>query len=324
MNTADEQLIRRYLLRQLDDHEQQQIEERLMTDDDFFAHVLLIEDEMVEGYVWDELPSTERARFEQTLLLTPEGQQQVTFNATLKQYIAKQPKAIPAIKPSESKSWWATFAAFWQSQKPLAALSMATVALLLAVTIWLAWRVGRLHAQVASLQTAAEAQKLQLEKQLDEAQNAAAQLRKEAQTAQDENTRLQQQLAETHGEVKKNDAPAVSLLALVLMPGSVRSSDDKVPEAKLSPDKPLLQLTLRVPEEEFRKFAATITLPNGTIIKPASLKTIKKASETQVLLQLPTTRLAVGEYVVNLTGIAADSTSEPLHKYFFRVSQAPR
>jgi CHAT domain-containing protein/Tfp pilus assembly protein PilF len=80
-------LIRRYLLGQLAEDEREQLEEKMMADNELFDRVLLAEDEMVEQYVQGELPESDRAGFEAAFLSTPEGRQQVTFAKALSRQV---------------------------------------------------------------------------------------------------------------------------------------------------------------------------------------------------------------------------------------------
>jgi CHAT domain-containing protein/Tfp pilus assembly protein PilF len=80
-------LIRRYLLCQLAEDELEQLEEKMMADNEFFRAVVLAEDEMVEEYVQGELPEGDRAEFEASFLSTPEGRQQVAYAKALSEYV---------------------------------------------------------------------------------------------------------------------------------------------------------------------------------------------------------------------------------------------
>src|SRR5947207_12411436 len=82
----DDGLIRRYLLGQLAEGEGEQLEEKMMADNELFNAVLLAEDEMVEEYVEGELPESDRAGFEASFLSTPKGRQQVTIARALKKH----------------------------------------------------------------------------------------------------------------------------------------------------------------------------------------------------------------------------------------------
>jgi CHAT domain-containing protein/Tfp pilus assembly protein PilF/anti-sigma-K factor RskA len=83
----DDGLIRRYLLGQLGEDEREQLEERMMVDNELFDQVLLAEDEMIEEYVQRELSESDRTEFEASFLSTPEGRQQVTYTKALSRYV---------------------------------------------------------------------------------------------------------------------------------------------------------------------------------------------------------------------------------------------
>src|SRR5215218_11355646 len=99
-NFEDESLIRSYLLGGLDDAEQQAIEKRLLIDDDFYGHLLIIEDEMAYDYVRGSLPASERAQIEKSLLRTPGGRRTVSFNQALRKYVSE----VSAVSPVEDSS----------------------------------------------------------------------------------------------------------------------------------------------------------------------------------------------------------------------------
>jgi hypothetical protein len=87
----EDDLFRRYILRELADEEQQRIEERLMTDDAFFERLKISEDELVDEYLAGVLPKSDRERFELFFLTTPEGRQRVSFNTVFNKYVANKP-----------------------------------------------------------------------------------------------------------------------------------------------------------------------------------------------------------------------------------------
>ena len=79
LNNSDQQEIRRYLLGQLEDEEQQKIEDRLMTENDLFEELEISKGEIVEEYCAGELTTKERDWLEQHFLASPEGQRRRTF-----------------------------------------------------------------------------------------------------------------------------------------------------------------------------------------------------------------------------------------------------
>ena len=79
----DDGLIRRYLLGQLSEDERDQLEEKMMADNDLFNAMLLAEDEIVEQYLDAELSRKDRASFERSFLTTRDGRRQVALNHAL-------------------------------------------------------------------------------------------------------------------------------------------------------------------------------------------------------------------------------------------------
>src|SRR6266404_9355595 len=110
----DDGLIRRYLLGQLAEGELEQLEEKMMADNELFSAVLLAEDEIVEEYVQGELSESDRAGFEASFLSTPEGRQQVTYAKALRKHVltaaaeaADAGKTGPLRQPmSPHAAWW--------------------------------------------------------------------------------------------------------------------------------------------------------------------------------------------------------------------------
>ena len=83
LSNHDQARIREYLLGQLSDEEQQQIEERLMVEDDLFEELEISKGELIEEYCAGELAPKEHNWFERHYLASPEGRQRYTFNVAL-------------------------------------------------------------------------------------------------------------------------------------------------------------------------------------------------------------------------------------------------
>lgn len=88
VNDDDLKTIRQYLLGQLAEEEQQILEQRLLTEDDLFQELEIVEDELVDAFVAEELPANERTQFERYFFSNPERQQNVRFAAGLGHYVA--------------------------------------------------------------------------------------------------------------------------------------------------------------------------------------------------------------------------------------------
>ncbi len=133
VSTNDQEIIRDYLLGQLNDDEQQQVEERLLLDDDFFEEFEGTKGELVEQYCAGELDKSQREWFEHHYLASKEGRQQYTLALTLDS--VKRPRAAPAPVPVRP-TFFERIAAFFKQPWALASTASA-VAVVIIAAIWL-------------------------------------------------------------------------------------------------------------------------------------------------------------------------------------------
>lgn len=131
--------VRRYLLGELEEAEQERIELRLLTDSSFGEEFDTIVDELTDQYVRNELPDDERERVEKHFLTTPERQRKLEFATGLLSHAdaergGKRAERIqaedirPIIKPA-APSWLDQLRAFWR-QPSLAYGGLAAAVLL--------------------------------------------------------------------------------------------------------------------------------------------------------------------------------------------------
>src|SRR5436853_5096299 len=91
----DEKTIRQYLLREMAEAEMSQFEERLMTDDELFERLLVVEDELIDERTADELSAEEQARFDAYFLATPERRERLQLAYALHKYARRvAPKLV--------------------------------------------------------------------------------------------------------------------------------------------------------------------------------------------------------------------------------------
>ena len=88
--------LKRYLLKQLSDPEQQEIELRLLSDDSFSSELDIAEDELIDDYLANELSQNERERFEQNFLTNPERVSRLNSSQAMKRYFDRTaPTPLP-------------------------------------------------------------------------------------------------------------------------------------------------------------------------------------------------------------------------------------
>jgi CHAT domain-containing protein/tetratricopeptide (TPR) repeat protein len=130
--------MRRYLLGELAPAEQQQLEERLLLDDEAFEELLIVEDELIDEYVRQALTPAEQERCENFFLLPAERQEKLRFAVALGRYVAQHteqaaPAAVSAAAAPQS-SWFGWLRPFFAS--PLGAVVMTVLVLACAFGGW--------------------------------------------------------------------------------------------------------------------------------------------------------------------------------------------
>lgn len=125
-NHNNELTLRRFLLRQLADTEAQQIEQRLMVEDELFAELEIGEGQLVDEYVGGTLAKAEREQFEQHYLITPGRQEDLRFARAFQRYVADH--QIHA-NQSAGQPWWQFWAgSSWVLRAAVAVLAVAAIA----------------------------------------------------------------------------------------------------------------------------------------------------------------------------------------------------
>lgn len=124
----EEQLIKRYILRQLASDEREVVEKRLMSDEEFFGQVLLVEEDLTEEYLEGSLSEGERKLFEDAFLASAESRQRIEFTRSLRK------KSVEASTIHIARS------SFWKKVTSTAYFRVAAaVVILLGLGVFLWW-----------------------------------------------------------------------------------------------------------------------------------------------------------------------------------------
>src|ERR1043166_8921980 len=83
----EHKLIRRYLLGDLYEKQQDEIEERLLTDDELHTQLLEVQDDLIDDYVSGVLSEGESKLFKRNFLLTPERLHKLRLSQALLNYV---------------------------------------------------------------------------------------------------------------------------------------------------------------------------------------------------------------------------------------------
>lgn len=153
LEAVEQNTIRQYLLGQVPREDAVRLEERLLSESDFFEELVMAEDELIDQYLGGGLSEADRPGFETHFLSAPERQQKVRFASNLKRYIGtaattrsqahvvardSAPFSTDAPKSRLKKRPFLSFLPF---NNPLVSYSLAATVLLVALgASWVAIR----------------------------------------------------------------------------------------------------------------------------------------------------------------------------------------
>jgi hypothetical protein len=152
--TDQQELLKRYLLGNLSESEQDRIEELYFTKDDYLDELLIAEDQLLENYLAGNLTHKEATDFRRNYLSTPEKRLRLQLvqrihdqaNSTI-----KTPADLTVAQPQvEKNSWWQTVLAFLAPRQPVSRYALALGVLVIVVAaVLLANRNSQLRNQLA-------------------------------------------------------------------------------------------------------------------------------------------------------------------------------
>jgi hypothetical protein len=318
----NEELISRYLLGELPEEQQVEIEDRAFSDKDYLASITAVENDLIDEYVSGELSAADRQRFETRFLASAERRKRVEFATALRTVVSES--HAPEKKPIHDVprwSWRDSLYAFISGLNPAARLAFATAAILLIVgAAWLFTETWRLRRQVSQLQAEKQSgqslqQALDAERKRSEELNARLNQEKQQREQTDESLR---QLTETTEATKP--APPPVFASLTLLPGLSRGGGQK-PNLDLSNDVRLVRIQIGIdPEEQYKSFAVELrTVAGRGVWNRENLAARTRRGTRAVGLTLPATVLKSGEYELRLRGLTEGGGSEDVGFYYFNV-----
>jgi anti-sigma-K factor RskA len=321
-NLNDEKLIAQYLLGELPEEKQVEIEDRAFSDKEYLATITAVENDLIDEYVCGDLTAAEQQRFESRFLASAERRKRVEFARALRT-VASEPTGPEkkVVQTAKTWSWRESVYAFLNGLNPAARLAFVAASILLVVgAAWLFAETLRLRRQVTQLQAENQAgqnlqQALEVERKRNAELNARLDQEKQQREQTDESLR---QLTETPEATKPAPPPVIA--SLTLLPGLSRGGGQK-PALDLSNDARLVRLQIGIdPEEQYKSFAVELrTLAGRQVWNGENLAPRTRRGTRAVGLTLPATVLKSGEYELRLRGLTEGGGSEDVGFYYFNV-----
>lgn len=318
----NEALIVRYLLGELPEAQQVEIEDSAFQSQQYVQDILAVESDLIDEYVRGEIPLNNREQFERHFLAAPERRRKVEFARALAAVSSEsEPETVQrvrAFRPLQRKN---TLWNFLRGLRPASALSLAAAALVVVISAaWLITESLQLRSQLNQLrvtQQSQDAQQQQLKQQI-----AGERARNEDLTAQLERERKTESERAAQIEEKKSASPGNpdTIASLILLPGLARGSNAEA-RVTISPSVRSVQLRVGVePQDDYSSFRVELLTQKGQKIwSQDNLSIHTTRAGRAILLNLPAKILDAGRYELSLKGTNGSGGSEDIGYYYFEV-----
>ena len=304
----------RYLLGELSEAEQTELEEKYFADSTLFDQLTRVESDLIDDYARGRLSSPVRARFEQYYLANPRRRARVKFaDAFVTRVDQMEPFASVA---APRISLWEQILTGLKRPSPVLAFSAALAGLLLiGAVVWLLVDSARLRRQLNEAQ-ASRAAREQTERELKE-QIATERARTDQLTADLDRLRSQQLPSPSP---PSQTAPTIASLVLAI--SGARSGDTGSPATLVIPpgaDKARFKLNLR--EGGYKSYVVVMQTADGKQIFRSGRLLAGNQTHPSLAFIVPAARFSAGDYILTLKGVTAGGEAEDVSKSLFRVEK---
>jgi hypothetical protein len=326
-NPISEKLIARYLLGELPEEQQVEIEDRAFSDQEFMASITAVENDLIDEYVREEMSEADRRRFEARFLASESRRKRVEFAKALTHLLnetrvtERETRKVSATR----SSWRDALAAFFFGLNPAGRIALAATALLLVLggawlitqTLTLRSQVDQLQAHQYSQQNDRQALERQVESERRRNEELLAQLNQEKQQRAQTDESLRR-LSDTVD--RQNEAPRSIIASLTLLPGVSRGATTQ-PKLILPPNASVARLQIGIePEEDYKSFGIELRTAGGrSVWRRDSLTARSSRGGRSIRLTLPASALLPGEYELRLKGLPETGPPEDVGFYYFEV-----
>jgi hypothetical protein len=334
----DENLIKRFLLGELSPDEHERVGERLLGDEDFFAQVDAIEEDLIDDFACGRLGAAESERFERHFLVTDERRERLRFAFDFHQVLsASQPPAAQEAAVSlddNHPGWWA-----WLRGRRALAFGSAFALLLIASGAVLLWRV--LGRRTPQERVAATQEQRNMTSQNENVRVAGNDNRDETASGNQGQGETSPPPPRVAPSATTNEAPrraenrggnrpaAASLLAVALEPGSLRAEGGV---KKFPVPKGVKTVLLKLQFDEDEEGATQQGESYSAEVKNSEIKTVHQAENLRaspardgrrfVTVSVPARLLPVGNYQAVLRLRTPNGQLEGVGNYYFNVTEA--
>lgn len=277
-------VIKEFLLGNLDQEERQRIEKAFLTDSEAQDLILMTEDELVEEYLDDSLDPDERSRFLKHYLCAPRQQRKLRITKSLRVQARATPQLVSQTPTTPPKTSLPPSRVDWRSRLILLPLAAGIIVAVIAGAVWLI-QTRRSNTQIAK-----------------------------------DHSAIEQELAELNTPSSSSLAP-VQFLSYALPPVSVRSLQPPA-ELVLPTQAQVIELWLIWNDAEKFKNNQAILKKTGASEQFTihNLPVENKPQGKAARLRIPVHMLTRGVYQIAFGGVSSDGAASQPVEYTFVVS----
>lgn len=311
-----EDLLTRFLLDAVDERERAEVEDRLLSETEFYEQMLGREAELTDAYVRGELSHAERKRFEKSFFASRDRRKRVEFaqgladSATLlKRKESTKPDSAVALVTTQSRGWLASLFA----QRPAVGYALAAALLMvIGVTGWFAFE--RMRARVEPQRARTNGAPSPEPKQDD---SGVASRQPEQGMPSPGSDNATPGVSQTPAREDRVTRPAFA--TITLMPGSLRDGAGAnlfIPRGSTH-----LRIRLQLEEDNYRSYNAVLSTPEGRKVWAGAARKEHEKNAQFLTFTLPADSLSRGDYIIALSGTTAGARPEGAAQYSFRVTR---
>lgn len=301
--SSAEDLARRYLLGELGENEESELEQQMIESGEVQERIALAETELIDAYLAGLLPPQARNRFEERYLSHAEGVYKVEHARLLERWAASGTGERPGAAPLRQRPWRAA----------AAALLVAGLAGFLA---WQAWQDHRELAGKEAEIAAGRQRERALESRLRTTEERLAEVRRQLQA---ERTAAERPIPRPPRETLRQ----ISEVSLLLTAGAVRG-DAGAQMLPVPASAESVRLDLAWPVDRDTGYRAVIRTPDRTEVwRAEGLAAGTQGAASVLTLRLPASILPPGDYILRLEARGRGADWESVADYSFRITAAP-
>jgi hypothetical protein len=324
--TEEEDLIIRYLFRELTEEEQNRVEEKFLTDNRYFEQMLSLEDALIDDYVQGALSDYDRTKVEELLRSSSRQSREIDFVKNLigdiaeLQYDSADKSSLVQEKRLSVSQYLLKLLGIRDSGKRFAFSALLLLAaIILPVIVWnlaLQSKLRRTETERATL----EKNEQDLQQRVEQQQNDTEELSKELKSEREKRSQLEQELAalqDTESQAHPN-----GIATMTLTTGSLSRGGGKLAVIYIRPTISQLRIRLDLDEKaSYESHSAVIRTFDGRQIWRADSVKSGRANPNRIVLTVPANLFSNEDFTLTLKGKAENGDVVDVGDYSFRVKR---